>query len=165
MHPLRTYLQALLTIHNSSVGNRSLVSASHIAPDREVSVQPGDHLLGTRGVPPVPHEIASNGEQAHGVHASLGHSVVGDVADKLRGGSGRLDVGPDGIASLTERKSQEGGADVGRDAGNDDLLLLGGLDSVAELLVVPGVDLAVSLDERRAGVHLQDLVGEGTIGA
>lgn len=55
--------------------------------------------------------------------------------------------------------------DVGRDASQDDLLLAGSLDSVAEFLVVPGVDFTLALDESSIGVRLEDLLGQGTVGA
>ncbi len=55
--------------------------------------------------------------------------------------------------------------DVGHDAGDDDLGAAGGLDGGAEVGVVPGVDLALALDERRAGVHVADLLGDEAVGA
>lgn len=42
--------------------------------------------------------------------------------------------------------------------------LVGGADGVAEVGVVPGVDLAVALDQGRGGVHVEDLLGEGAVG-
>lgn len=44
--------------------------------------------------------------------------------------------------------------DVGHDARHDDLRLVCGADGVAELSVVPGVDFALALDERRVWVHV-----------
>ena len=54
---------------------------------------------------------------------------------------------------------------VSHDAGNDDLGAVGGLDGGAEVGIVPGVDLALALDERRVGVHVADLLGDGAVGA
>jgi hypothetical protein len=50
-------------------------------------------------------------------------------------------------------------------AGNDDLGLAGGLDGFAEVLIVPSVDLALALDERRIRIHLEDFVWQGAVGA
>ncbi len=54
---------------------------------------------------------------------------------------------------------------ISHDAREDDLLLSGGLNSGAEVAVVPRVDLAGALDERRVGVHVGDLLGERAVGA
>lgn len=50
-------------------------------------------------------------------------------------------------------------------AGEDDLGLAGGLDGGAELLIVPGVDLALALDERRIRVHVENFPRQGAVGA
>jgi hypothetical protein len=55
--------------------------------------------------------------------------------------------------------------DIGDNTGNDDLLLVGGFDGSPEGRVVPGVDLALALDERRLGVHVENLLWQGTVGA
>jgi hypothetical protein len=54
---------------------------------------------------------------------------------------------------------------IGCDASDDDLLLARGLNGLAEVGVVPGVDLAVALDERRILVHGQDLARKRAVGA
>ena len=114
------------------------MSPSKITIGGHVTVQIREDLSRTRGVPPVPHQIADNGEQAHKLDTSLLHAGVGNVTDKLRSSAGGLDVGKDGVAFSAEREREEGGADVGGDAGDDDLGLVGGFDGGAELGVVPG---------------------------
>jgi hypothetical protein len=61
-------------------------------------------------VSPITHEVAEDGEHRDDVDTSTGHTVVSIVADKLRGGSRGLDVGPDTVALLPERIGQESGA-------------------------------------------------------
>lgn len=55
--------------------------------------------------------------------------------------------------------------DVGDYTGHDDLRLVGGPDGVAELGVVPGVDLALALDQRCVGIHVEYLLGQRAVGA
>jgi hypothetical protein len=55
--------------------------------------------------------------------------------------------------------------DVGGDTANDDLRLVSGNDGLPELLVVPGVDLAVALDVRCIPVPIHELAGQGSVGA
>lgn len=52
---------------------------------------------------------------------------------------------------------------VGGDARENDLLLASGLDSGAEVGVVPGVDLALAVDEGGVGVHLDDLLDQRSV--
>jgi hypothetical protein len=54
---------------------------------------------------------------------------------------------------------------IGHNAGNDDLGAVGGLDGVTELLIVPRIDLALTLNERGVRVHLEDLLGQDAVGA
>lgn len=65
------------------------------------------------------------------------HAGVGRVPDELSGGAGGFDVGKDRVAFGTERKSEKSGANVGHDAGNDDLLFARCLDCSAEFGVIP----------------------------
>jgi hypothetical protein len=53
----------------------------------------------------------------------------------------------------------------GDDTGNDQLLLASGLDSGAEIGVVPGVDLTLATDEGGVGVHVGDLLQHQAVGA
>jgi hypothetical protein len=161
------------------------VSPGKIPINRQVTIEIRDQLSSTRGVPPVPHQIADNGEQANKLDASLLHAGVGNVTDKRRSSAGGLDVGEDRVAFSAERESKEGGADVGCDAGDDDLGLVGGFDSGAEFGIVPGavwwlvcdtvscndedwgcvLDLSMAHNERRVGVKSEHLFGEGAVGA
>ena len=54
---------------------------------------------------------------------------------------------------------------VGGNARKNDLRTVGGNDRVAEVLVVPGVDLSLTLDEGRIRVHVDDLVRDESVGA
>lgn len=51
------------------------------------------------------------------------------------------------------------------DTTNDQLLLAKGLDSLAEVRVIPGVDLTLATDEGSVGVHLGDLLEQEAVGA
>jgi len=159
------------------------VAASQHTVGGKVLVKVGEELLSTGGVAPVAHEVAGDAEHANELDASLLHARVGSIADKTRVGTGSLNVGEDGVALGAEGEGKEGGADIGGDTGNDDLLLAGSLDGLAEFGVVPGagrslavqlpcyelgagdlLDLAVTLDERSVGVHFEHLLGQRTIG-
>lgn len=130
--------QSVLVRLQCAVVHGSSVAASNVAVGRHVAVEPGQDLSGTGAGTPVAHQIADDGEQRHELHAGLLHAGVGSVADKSGGGAGSLDVGEDRITFLAEGEGQERSADVGGDAGDDDLLLTGGADGGAELFVVPG---------------------------
>lgn len=111
---------------------------SQLSINRHILVQVRQHLLSTGGVAPIAHQVTHNREQAVQLNTCAGHLVVGSVADELGGGTRGFDVGEDGVAGGAEGEGQEGGADVGGDAGKDDLFLAGGFDGGAELWVVPG---------------------------
>jgi hypothetical protein len=64
--------------------------------------------------------------------------MPGDLVE----GAGRIGDDEDLVALLDRRERREGDADLGDDAGDDQLLLAGGLHRRDEVLVVPGVDLA-----------------------
>jgi len=53
---------------------------------------------------------------------------------------------------------------VGSDTSNYDLLLAGSTDCVAKVLIVPGIDFPLAIDQGGVGVHLNDFLREGTIG-
>lgn len=46
-----------------------------------VLVKPGVKLEGTRGVTPVSHQIANDGEERYNIDTGTKHLVVGDVAN------------------------------------------------------------------------------------
>lgn len=62
------------------------------------------------------------------------------------------------------RETLESLTDIRSDTSHNDLLLARRADCLTELRVVPGVDLTLSLDERRIGVLIEDSLGERTIG-
>ena len=157
-------VQTRLTRLNGSVVDSSVVATSKVTPDREILIEPRNHLLRTRSVAPIPHQVTSNREQADSVHTSLGHTVIRHIPNKRRRSSGRLNIRPNRIPLLPQRQRQERGAHIRRDARHDNLRLVGGSDSVTELLVIPGIDFALALHEGRVGEHLEDLLGQGTVG-
>lgn len=157
IYRLRVVGVSLLTRLDSAVGNSGSMTTSHVASSRVVLSEPGVDLSSTRLVSPIAHELADDGEQTDNLNTGVAHAVVGHVTDELGGGARGFHVGPDGEAGVAKGQREEGGADVGGDAGEDDLGLVGGADGVAELFAVPGVDLALALDEGRLGVHLADL--------
>lgn len=55
--------------------------------------------------------------------------------------------------------------DFSDDTGYNQLFLAGGLDGGAEFGIVPGVDLALAVDESRVGVHVHDFLEHETVGA
>lgn len=122
---------------DSAVLDGRSVGTSNVSVDRQVPVKVRKDLLGTRDIPPVAHQIADDGEHADELDACLLHAGVGRVADELGVSAASFDVGEDGVALGAERQSEEGGADIGGDTGDDDLLLAGGLDGGAEIGVVP----------------------------
>jgi hypothetical protein len=63
------------------------------------------------------------------------------------------------------RLSEKQLTDVGGNASHDDLLLASILNRLAELRVIPSVDLALALDERRIRVHIKDCLGQRAVGA
>lgn len=48
---------------------------------------------------------------------------------------------------------------------NNKLLLSSGLNSSAEICIVPGVNLALATDEGGVGVHVGDLLEQQAVGA
>jgi hypothetical protein len=55
--------------------------------------------------------------------------------------------------------------DVRSNPRHDNLLLAGRLDRLTELRVVPRVDFALALNERRVGVHFEDGFWQWAVGA
>lgn len=53
----------------------------------------------------------------------------------------------------------------GNNTTDDELLLASSLDSLTEVLVVPGVDLTLATDKGSVGVHVGDLLEKETVGA
>ena len=66
--------------------------------------QPWNHCRSTRSVPPIPHQVANDREQADKLNACLSHSVVGDVANELGRCTRGLDISPDTVTLCTERQ-------------------------------------------------------------
>jgi hypothetical protein len=56
-----------------------------------------------------------------------------------------------------------GSAYISSNTTKNDLLFSRSLDGCTELGIVPGVDLAIALDQRRVLVHFQDLLGQRSI--
>jgi hypothetical protein len=67
---------------------------------------------------------------------------------------------------LMHRSSDEDSlTDVRGNASHDNLLLASILDRLAELRVIPGIDLALTLDERRIRVHIKNRLGQRAVGS
>jgi hypothetical protein len=123
--------------------------------NRQIAIQIRQHLLSAWRRPPIPHQVADDREQRHELDTRLLHARVGRVADELRGGARALYVGEDGVSLGAEGERKESSADVGYDAGDNDLFLAGCADGGAEGLVVPGA--VVSSENGKGGKR----VGEG----
>jgi hypothetical protein len=108
------------------------------AINRQIGVKVRQNLLRTRGIAPVSHQIANNGEERDQLHARSLHTGVGCVAYKFGVRTRTLDVGEDAVALSTQSECEERSADVGCDTGDDDLLLAGCFDGGAEFGVIPG---------------------------
>ena len=54
---------------------------------------------------------------------------------------------------------------ISGDAANDDLLLPGCFDSVTELLIIPSINLSVTLDEWCVGMHGNNFLRQRSIGS
>lgn len=154
-----------LTRLDNTVKLGSSVSPSNHAVDGEVLVKVGKHLRGTRDVSPVPHEVANDREQADDLHTCVSHPVVGDLADESRRAARGLGIGPDRVSRSSKRQGEMSRADIGDNSGKDDLSLVGSLDSSLEVLVVPGIDFTLALNESCVGVHASNLLWQGSVGA
>ena len=66
---------------------------------------------------------------------------------------------------MQSRFSREQLTDVRGNTSHDDLLLAGILNRLAELRVIPSVNLALALDERRIRVHVKDRLGQRAVGS
>jgi hypothetical protein len=85
-HSLALHKTAL-SRNDSTILNSGCVSPCEITVNRHVTVKIRQNLSGTGGVPPVPHQITDNREQADKLDTSLLHAGVGRVADELGGSS------------------------------------------------------------------------------
>lgn len=162
--------------------------------NRQVLVQVWQYLLSTGGVAPVPHQITYDREERDKLNTCGLHARICCIAHELRVSTTGFDVGKNRVAFCAEGKSEEGGADVCSNASDDDLGFVCRANGGFEISVVPGagdvlaeyaamdvfssgwvtrrsersrndlLDLALTSDERRIGIHLQHLLGQGTVG-
>lgn len=100
----------LLTRLDGTVVDGSEVGASNHTVSGKVAVQDREQLKSTRGGAPVTHQLADHSEVGHNVDTGLTHAVVSLLTDVNGGGSRGLVVGPDAVASFTERESSESSA-------------------------------------------------------
>lgn len=128
---------------------------SNVPIHGQILVEIGQDLLRAGGVPPVAHEIAHDGEHAHELHARLLHAGVCRVAHELGIRAAGLDVCEDGVALCAQGEGEEGGAHVGGDAGDNDLLLAGCADGGAEVGVVPCAAGRLGRRERKEGEEIR----------
>lgn len=128
---------------------------------------------------PVSEQLARDRKQIHDLDASGLHALQRVIRDPFIERSASLQVYRDMIALGTHGQRQMGNTcgesteaslhslrdqshmgaltDVRRYASDDDLAPVGRLHSIFEILVVPGIDLTRSTNERRVGIHLQEL--------
>lgn len=132
---------------------------------RKPLIQPRNDLLRAGRSAPIAHQITHDRKQRDELHARIPHPIIRHIPNEGGRGAASLDVGPDGVALCAEGEGEEGGADVGGDASDDDLAPPRRADLLPKLGVVPGVDLALALDEGGVWVHVQDLLGQGAVGA
>jgi len=104
---------------------------------RHILIEPWQHVLASRRVPPITHQITHDAKRTNELHTRLLHARIRRVTDECRGGARGLDVGEDGVALGAEGEREEGGADVGCDATNDDLGLVCCFDGGAEVGIIP----------------------------
>ena len=129
-----------------------------------VLVKEWENLQSTGSVSPIPHQFHGDGKQSHSLNTSSTHPVIGIIGKALVHGSRGLSVCPYVESGFNEGESKECSADVGDNSTQDDLLLPGGDDGIAELLVVPGIDLSVTADDSGVRGLSIDFSWERTIG-
>ena len=66
---------------------------------------------------------------------------------------------------MQSRLSREQLTDVRGNASHDDLLLASILNRLADLRVIPSIDLALALDEGRIRVHVKNRLGQRAVGS
>jgi hypothetical protein len=129
--------QLNLTGYNRTRMHRCSMVSCQLSIHGHVLIQERHHLFGTRGVAPIAHEITHNSKERVHLHTSARHLIIGRVAYERSGRARGFDVGEDGVAGGAEGEREEGGADVGGYASDDDLFLACGFDGGAEFGVVP----------------------------
>jgi len=100
-------------------------------------------------VAPVAVQLASNGEPGDGLRAGCRHAVPRGMPRNLVECARGVGHDEDLVAFLHGRQRRKRDAHFRDHAGDDELLLAGRLNSFDEVLIVPGVDLAGTWDERR----------------
>jgi hypothetical protein len=110
---------------------------SQVSIDRHILIQVRQHLFRARRVPPIPHQIAHNRKKTVHLHARTRHLIIRRISHELRSRTRCFDVGEDGIAGGAQGQGEEGGADIGGYAGEDDLFFTRGFNGGTELWVIP----------------------------
>lgn len=100
-------------------------------------------------VAPVAVQLARYAEPGHQLRTGLAHAVVGGVAGHGVEGAGGISHHEHIKLFFQGRQGRESNTHFSHDAGDDQLLLAGGLYCLDEVFVVPGVDLAGASDVRR----------------
>jgi hypothetical protein len=117
---------------------RRPMSPRQIPITRHILIQIRQHLQTPRRIPPITHQIHRDTEQAHKLHTRGLHAHIRRVSHQSSGSARSLDVGENGVALGAQGEGEERRADVGCDASDDDLRLVGCFDGGAEVGVVPG---------------------------
>lgn len=136
-----------------------------------VLIEVRQQLRCTGGVAPVAHEIRSKSKVGLDLYTGHLHTAERLTSDALVKGAGcfggdvdrvpfldkqhreELDVHLAEIVRMLVIEDTEPVAYISCDASSDNLLLARGLNVLAKVGVVPCVDLAIALDERRILVH------------
>ncbi|MNP35584.1 hypothetical protein D3C76_1289230 [compost metagenome] len=99
-------------------------------------------------VAPVAVQLARYAEPGHQLRTGLAHAVMGGIAGHGVEGTGGVGHHEHIKLFFQGRQGREGNTHFRHDAGDDQLLLAGGLHCLDEVFVVPGVDLAWAGDVR-----------------
>lgn len=119
----------------------------------------------TRWVAPVVEHFAGDGEPSADFRAGGLEAHEGGELGLLRHGAARIGNYVNFVPGIEGGEGGEDDADIGGDAGHDDLLAAGFLDGFYEVGVLPRVDLAGTLDDGRIGEERDHLGEFGTVGA
>ena len=99
------------------------------------------------------------------MHARVLHPPIRILRQLRRRRPTRLRVRPHTIPRLPQTQCQKHRAHLCHNPTQNNLLPTRRLDCFSEVRIVPCIYLAIALDERCVGIHLNDLFGEWTVGA
>lgn len=173
----------MVTSHQSASVLVPSYSESHLKNVEwsNLLVQVGQNLVQARGVSPVAHQVGDDAKCAHEGDASLLHATVGIGRQFVVKGTTSLGVGETSYPSSMSERAKKAVPislvsfylDAGRktkltnfsdNTADNQLFLASGLDGRAELGIVPGVDLALAMNNGHIGVQIHDFLDRQSIG-